>query len=118
MANVADQAAGQAHPGWTDLFREYDDGFRGTSPVGAFPPNAFGLHDMAGNVFRWTITLYRPYPYDADDGRETPDSPDRRVLRGGSWVTGPRGLRISYRVPDDPRDEDDNHGFRCVQSTS
>jgi formylglycine-generating enzyme required for sulfatase activity len=117
-ANVADEAARRRRPGWTDIFAGYDDGFAETSPVGAFPPNAFGLFDMAGNVWRWTSTLARPYPYRADDGREDPSSPDRRVLRGGSWVTGPRGLRLSYRVADDPRDEDDNHGFRCVQPAS
>jgi formylglycine-generating enzyme required for sulfatase activity len=116
MANVADDAARRANPGWADFFVGYDDGYARTSPVGTFPPNAFGLDDMAGNVWRWTNTLERPYPYRADDGREDPDAPGRRILRGGSWVTASRGLRTSYRVKDDPRDEDDNHGFRCVQA--
>jgi formylglycine-generating enzyme required for sulfatase activity len=114
MANVADEAGKRRNSGWTDLFAGYDDGYPETSPVGAFPSNGFGLYDMAGNVWHWTSTLDRPYPYRADDGREDPSAPDRRVLRGGSWKTPPRGFRISYRVMDDPRDEDDYHGFRCA----
>src|SRR5262249_51942881 len=53
MANVADETARRTHTGWTDLFAGYDDGFVETSPVGSFPPNAFGLYDMAGNVWQW-----------------------------------------------------------------
>ncbi len=117
MANVADEAAKRKNPGWTDFFAGYDDGHVATSPVGTFPPNRFGLYDMAGNVWHWTSTLDRPYPYRANDGRENPDSTDRRILRGGSWVTPPRGFRLSYRVRDDPRDEDDYHGFRCAQNS-
>jgi outer membrane protein assembly factor BamB len=115
MANVADEAAKRANPGWTDYLVGYDDGFAETSPVASFPPNAFGLFDMAGNVWEWTSSLDVPYPHRANDGRENPSSRERRALRGGSWTTVPRGMRLSYRVMDDPRDEDDNHGFRCVR---
>jgi formylglycine-generating enzyme required for sulfatase activity len=115
MANVADETGKRRNPGWTDIFSGYDDGFAVTSPVGTFPPNAFGLYDMAGNIWRWTSTLEAPYPYQAGDGREDPGASGRRILRGGSYVTPPRGLRISYRVPDAPGDEDDYHGFRCAR---
>ena len=118
LTNLADEASRRKNPGWTDFLAGYDDGFSETSPVGAFPPNRFGLYDMAGNVWQWTSSLDMPYPYRATDGREDPNSRDRRALRGGSWTTPLRGLRLSYRVMDDPRDEDDNHGFRCVQSGS
>ena len=114
--NLADEASKRRNPGWTDFLAGYDDGFAETSPVGSFPPNAFGLYDMAGNVWQWTSSLDMRYPYRADDGRENLHSQDRRALRGGSWTTPLRGLRLSYRVMDDPRDEDDNHGFRCVKS--
>ena len=116
--NLADEASGRKNPGWTDFLAGYDDGFAETSPVATFPPNGFGLYDMAGNVWQWTSSLDMAYPYRANDGREDPSSRDRRALRGGSWTTPLRGLRLSYRVMDDPRDEDDNHGFRCVQSIS
>ncbi len=118
LTNLADEASRRKNPGWTDFLAGYDDGFSETSPVGAFPPNSYGLYDMAGNVWQWTSSLDMPYPYRATDGREDPNSRDRRALRGGSWTTPLRGLRLSYRVMDDPRDEDDNHGFRCVQSGS
>ena len=114
LANVADEAQRRANPGVTDFFAGYDDGFVQASAVAAFPPNAFGLHDMAGNVWHWTSTLDRPYPSRANDGREDLRAGDRRVIRGGSWASAPRSLRASYRVMDDPRDEDDHHGFRCV----
>jgi formylglycine-generating enzyme required for sulfatase activity len=113
--NLADESSKRRNPGWTDVVDDYDDGFAETSPVGAFPPNGFGLYDMAGNVWQWTSSLDMPYPYRLADGRENPTSQDRRALRGGSWTTPLRGLRLSYRVMDDPRDEDDNHGFRCVR---
>ena len=118
LTNLADEASRRKNPGWTDFLSGYDDGFPETSPVGAFPPNRFGLYDMAGNVWQWTSSLDMAYPYRANDGREDPNSRERRALRGGSWTTPLRGLRLSYRVMDDPRDEDDNHGFRCVQSNA
>jgi formylglycine-generating enzyme required for sulfatase activity len=85
------------------------------SPVGAFPPNPFGLHDIVGNVWEWTSSLDRSYPYRADDGREDPEATGRRILRGGSWATIAPSMRLSYRVRDDAADRDDYHGFRCVR---
>jgi formylglycine-generating enzyme required for sulfatase activity len=67
-----------------------------TTPVGSFPPNSFGLHDMAGNVWEWCSSKkgdyvagyctrsYR-YPYDPDDGREDLKLGASRVLRGGCY---------------------------------
>ena len=55
------------------------------------------MHDLNGNVYEWTASLYRPYGYDAADGREAVDADGGRVLRGGSWYTGPTQVRCAYR---------------------
>ena len=67
------------------------------SPVGVFPPNPYGLYDMAGNVFEWTSSLYTRYPYDAEDGRESTLSGFHRVMRGGAWQFGPDYAATTYR---------------------
>ncbi|QEY26497.1 formylglycine-generating enzyme family protein [Neisseria zalophi] len=55
----------------------------GSRPAGASP---FGALDMSGSQAEWTSSLLRPYPYNADDGRESADSPDDRVTRGGDYM--------------------------------
>ena len=79
---------------------------RGTRPTGTYPPNAFGLCDMIGNVWEWVSDWYRPEYYGGDDHRNPAGPPDgsQRVVRGGSWVTEDIAmLRCSYRhkVPPD-----------------
>lgn len=61
---------------------------QGTMDVGSFPAGAswIGALDMSGNVWEWVNSIYKPYPYDASDGRESgTDKASERVLRGGSW---------------------------------
>ncbi len=72
-----------------------------TAPVGERPAGAspFGALDMAGNLAEWTSSLKRPYPYDADDGREAPHAAGERVTRGGDhrFDTSPRRLTATWR---------------------
>ena len=82
---------------------EIDDGYKNTSPVGSYPPNGYGLHDMAGNVWEWTASDYR-------------DSDEIKVLRGGSWNAGPNSTRSAFRdYYFHPGRRFDYVGFRCAQ---
>jgi formylglycine-generating enzyme required for sulfatase activity len=76
----------------------------GTTPVGAYPKGAsrLGLLDMAGNVSEWCHSLYRPYPYDAKDGREDTQAEDKRVSRGGAFYLSAWIVRCAYRGRLDP----------------
>jgi formylglycine-generating enzyme required for sulfatase activity len=96
-----------------------EGGVENTTPAGAYPQGAspYGLLDMAGNVWEWTSSLYRDYPYRADDGREDPDSADSRVLRGGSWLNLYDSTRCAYRRSYTPAYGSRIHGFRpCLSS--
>jgi formylglycine-generating enzyme required for sulfatase activity len=88
------------------------------TPVGVYPRgiNVLGMHDMAGNVWEWTSSLYQPYPYDAADGRESPDAEGYRVMRGGSWLDEQRRARCASRHRLDPYYFGDLYGFRAVVS--
>ena len=70
-----------------------------TSPVGSFPPSAFGLRDMIGNVWEWVADWYSP-PYFQRARPADPAGPRNgrfRALRGGSWDNTPEHLRTSFR---------------------
>ena len=69
-----------------------------THDVGQKKPNGWGLHDMHGNVWEWCQSLYKPYPYRADDGREDLGADGNRVLRGGSWTNVANACRSAYRL--------------------
>jgi len=93
-----------------------------TEPVGARPAGATpeGVHDLAGNVAEWTSSLYRPYPYRVNDGREDAQAPGERVTRGGDHVfdAAPDKLRGSFRAGFS-RAVSAGHrhiGFRCARS--
>jgi formylglycine-generating enzyme required for sulfatase activity len=94
-------------------------GFVGdTTAVGSYPDGAswFGALDMAGNVWEWTSSLYRDYPYDATDGREDLDATGYRVLRGGAFGDAARAVRCADRVGDSPDLKYNSVGFRLAAS--
>jgi formylglycine-generating enzyme required for sulfatase activity len=79
----------------------------GTSAVGCFPAGATPeeqIHDVAGNVWEWTRSEYREYPYETDDGREDMNNPAEKffTLRGGGWFLRSYILRASRRVSYSP----------------
>jgi formylglycine-generating enzyme required for sulfatase activity len=90
-----------------------------TTPVDAHPQGAspYGMLDMAGNVWEWTRSLHHSYPYDPADGREDPDDPDRRVLRGGSFGYKADLARCAYRMRLGPESLGRDIGFRVVISS-
>lgn len=90
--------------------------FGDTTPVGTFSPQGDspeGVSDMLGNVWEWTSSLYRLYPYRADDGREDMASDKWRVLRGGSWVNDATSISAITRLDGDFLFYN-NVGFRCA----
>lgn len=70
---------------------------------------------MVGNVWEYTSSLFRPYPYDANDGRECQEAEGWRVLRGGSWRNDLDRARCTARLDGDFLFYN-NLGFRCVVS--
>lgn len=103
---------------------EGPDEWVGAAPAASFQPNAFGLHDMAGNVWEWVEDLYRKdYDGAPTDGSEwTTDSKGgvqgRRTLRGGSYKDRPWQVRSAMRVSNDPDWRLDIYGFRPARSLS
>jgi formylglycine-generating enzyme required for sulfatase activity len=88
----------------------------GTTPVGrhACPDCAYGLADMAGNVWEWTRSPYQPYPYDPADDRANLDADALWVMRGGHFGDAARLVRTSARGAADPGARRPFIGFRVA----
>ncbi len=90
-------------------------GIRETTPVGKYSPRGDspnGCADMVGNVFEWTSSLGKTYPYRAHDGREDMASSEFRVLRGGSFFENLGSASAAYRRDLDPNLRSGFCGFR------
>ena len=96
-ANGADETALEQYPGW--VVAACRDGHVHTAPVGSFAPNAFGLHDLHGNVWEWGEDCWNDsYAGAPSDGSAwTRGNCDRRIVRGGSWIGSPGDLRSAIR---------------------
>jgi formylglycine-generating enzyme required for sulfatase activity len=104
------------------------DGHEGTAPVGSFPPNGYGLHEMTGNVWEWTVDLYRDHGEAArpccsgaaDPSHERGAAAEqipRRVIKGGSHLCAPNycaRYRPAARMGQAVDTSTSHVGFRCV----
>jgi len=100
-ANGADLRALRHIPGAINWpVANCNDGHAYTAPVGSFRPNAFGLHDMLGNVWEWTQDCWNANYSEApmDGSASAAGDCFMRVVRGGSWDDSPPALRAAYRV--------------------
>ena len=112
---------------WAD--KSIDDGYAYTAPVGSYPPNGYGLYDIAGNVWEHCFDAYDKNFY-ANSPRRNPiadiivkDGENNivainklRVARGASWLDAPSGIWIASRLGIDPKNAANNRGFRCAKS--
>lgn len=112
-ANIADAELKATLP-WAAWTIRASDGFAFTSPVGSFPPNPFGLHDMHGNAWQWCGDRWRFYdkapvvdPVGTTEGRY--------VLRGGSWSCDLTSCRSATRIAGSPGMRTDSYSFRVVR---
>jgi len=103
-----------AIPPWRPAYTNVNDGHRVSAPVGSFRPNAWGLCDMHGNAAEWTLSIFSPYPWRDNDGRNKESGDERRVVRGGAWSDRPEYARSSRRLSYPPWRGVYNVGFRVV----
>ena len=119
LANLADMRLNDLtirdSPDWIPSIASINDGSCVTANVGRYAANAWGLHDMHGNAAEWTLSIYQPYPWKADDGRNRLDEANApRVLRGGSYYDRPHRARSAFRLSFPPWQRVYNAGFRVV----
>ena len=95
------------------------DAWMNTAPAGSFPPNDFGLFDMAGNVWEWVDGWLDDDYYATSPLVDPPGAADgyARIARGGSWLNFPAALRTSVRLPFAQSGQTSNVGFRCARAT-
>jgi formylglycine-generating enzyme required for sulfatase activity len=96
----------------------FSDSPRDYRPVMSYPPNGFGLYDMAGNVWEWCSDWYdfNAYLKSPSPNPHGPEKGEYRVYRGGSWINPAKFLRCGERGKNIPQNQSYVIGFRCVKS--
>ncbi|MFN3377393.1 MAG: formylglycine-generating enzyme family protein [Burkholderiaceae bacterium] len=115
-ANLFDQRAALLWPRWRQHAVPGDDGYAFTAPVGNYPANAWGLHDMVGNAWEWVQDWHDDHAYTTAD-RTDPQGPSDgsvRVRRGGSWHTWAFYARCGFRNWNTPSTRYPLVGFRLL----
>jgi len=115
VANLADAAGKPKFPHWKATV-SHDDGHASTAPVGSFKANAFGLHDMHGNLWEWCADWYDAGYYRTSP-RHDPQGPAAgtlRVARGGCWNEAARTARAADRSKGVPSYRSTGVGFRVL----
>jgi formylglycine-generating enzyme required for sulfatase activity len=117
-ANTADLSTQARVPGARDwAIARCDDAHAFTAPIGSYRSNAFGLHDMLGNVEEWTQDCWNGNYRGASADARAATSGDcqQRAVRGGSWLDAPAGVRAAYRVGSPTSVRVYRRGFRVAR---
>jgi formylglycine-generating enzyme required for sulfatase activity len=119
-ANVFDADAARHWPKWQPYALQTHDAYAFTAPVGSFAPNAFGLHDMLGNVWEWVSDWHADgtYAHSPTDDPQGPATGVVKVRRGGSWHTWPFYARCAFRNWNTPQTRYTLVGIRLVREVS
>jgi formylglycine-generating enzyme required for sulfatase activity len=88
----------------------------GLKPVGSYPPNPWGLHDMHGNAWEWCSDWYGDYPAEAVKDPQGAPSGSARISRGGSWHVMEKRCRSANRNSNQPNYRISTMGFRLVST--
>jgi formylglycine-generating enzyme required for sulfatase activity len=117
FANGADQSAKTAGLPPDAPYMECSDGYPFTAPVGSFAANAFGLHDLIGNVWEWTADCFANDYKSAGSDSAPRNEPGctARTVRGGDWFSTASTLRPAVRAKANQDSHNDDIGFRVVR---